>query len=69
MMSLAIVTNTPVDRCWKFTLGQVCRYCASIPAVLPLINPMAGGGEDKQEVMTDPNQIRAFAHSVGLKRG
>jgi len=65
-MTLALVTNSPMDQVARFTLRQVQSFMRCIPAVAPLLNPFAGG--EKAE-MTDPDEIRAFALSAGVERG
>jgi len=66
-MTLALVTNSPIDQVARFTLRQVQSFMRSLPAVAPLLNPFAGGEDGKR--MTDPGEIRAFALSAGVKRG
>ena len=67
-MTVAHLTNTPLPDVWsKFTLGMICRTLARGQAIMPLLNPFAGSGEE-QGAVTDPAAIRAMAAGLGIKR-
>lgn len=64
MMTLAAVTSTPVSVFWDFPMMTLIEYANRIGRVLPIVNPMAGMGEEVIEA--DDASLRAIKGAYGL---